>query len=441
MKIATLIQGTSCTILYGTEDTEVDSITCDSREVLLGGCFVCLPGYESQGEDYIDDAKKRGAVSVLSTVDVESAGILASRFYDYPWRKLILTGITGTKGKTTVAEYMRQIFEKAHILAGTIGTLGVKIPGKEEYLPLKNTTPDVFTLNRYLDLLQKMGCTHVIVEVSSQAIKDGRVSTIRYDYGLFTNIGRDHIGKNEHKNLKDYMETKAKLFQRCRYGIVNRDDEAYQTIKKVATCQLYEYGFSEKMKHSFLDYNHRLAELACFLQGVEIEFSRQVLLHATAKGRMEQVPIRRDYQVWIDYAHNESSLEQILSYVKKLAKGRVVVVFGCGGNRSLLRRKTMGSVAGRIADFCILTEDNSRFEDVNKILSEIEQGVQKENCPYIVIPDRLEAIRYALRNAQKEDWILLLGKGHENYLEKKGKRYPFDERKIVLEEVGEKRKI
>ncbi len=435
VKIATLVRGISCKIYYGTTETEIDSITCDSREVLPGGCFVCMPGYESNGEDYISEAVKRGAVSVLTQIDAVSAGIIAGRFYDFPWRKMILTGITGTKGKTTVTEYIQQVFSKTGISCGTIGTLGVKLPWKEEYIPLKNTTPDVFSLNKYLYLLREEGCTHVVMEVSSQAIKDKRVSGIQYDYGLFTNIGRDHIGKNEHKDLQDYMTTKAKLFRCCRYGIVNRDDVAYPVIKNMATCQLYTYGFDQKQNITFLDYNHRLTEIVCFLQGIPEMITKQVLLHATAKGRMEFVPVRKPYQVLIDYAHNESSMENILSYVRKNTKGRILTVFGCGGNRSVLRRKTMGKVAGRLSDFCILTEDNSRYEDVSDILSEIEKGVKEEQGQYVIIPDRRKAIIYAMKKARENDLILLLGKGHELYLEKNGKKYPFDERKIVLEEA------
>ena len=366
---------------------------------------------------------------------------------------------------------IRDIIEKSGKTCGIVGTIGVAIAGK--VTPTEHTTPESYDLQRYFKDMVGAGCEYMVMEVSSQGIKMDRVAGMHFNYGIFTNITPDHIGPNEHASFEEYLQCKSLLFQKCRLGIVNADDAHVEAILKNHTCQVQTYGFSENadiratdmklvrkgghlgvayhvsgllegdietsVPGRFSVYNSLTAVAICNHYGVDMEVMKKALLNASVKGRIELVHVSDDFTLMIDYAHNAMSLESLLTTLKEYEPGRLVCLFGCGGNRSKLRRYEMGEVSGKLADLTIITSDNPRFEEPQAIIDDIKTGIGKTDGKYIEIIDRKEAIRYAISHGQPGDIIVLAGKGHEDYQEIKGKKYPMDERVLiaeVLEELG-----
>jgi UDP-N-acetylmuramoyl-L-alanyl-D-glutamate--2,6-diaminopimelate ligase len=358
--------------------------------------------------------------------------------------------------------------------AGLIGTIEV-LDGRNR-IPAANTTPESIVLQRHLrDMLQN-GLDSVVMEVSSQGLMLDRVAGVDFDYGIFTNLSEDHIGPNEHASFEEYRMWKSKLFQMCRVGILNRDDSNYEAILEGHTCQVVTYGMEDSSYEAPADYNasewslyqseghlgieyrlsgrkegqmrvnipgkfsiyNSLSAIAVASEmGVPMETIQKVLTEIKVRGRVELIPISDAFTILIDYAHNAVSLESILETLREYQPGRLVSVFGCGGNRSKTRRFEMGEVSGRLADFTIITSDNPRFEEPQDIMQDIVTGISRTEGKYIEIIDRKEAFRYAIMNAKPGDVIVFAGKGHEDYQEIKGIKYHMDERELIREVLEE----
>ena len=467
-----LIQGSLCS---------VQNIVIDSREASEKTLFVCLSGSNVDSHNFIYDAYKLGCknflVEKIINLNIKDANIIkvdntrkslsliAQNLYNNPASELITIGITGTKGKTTTAEMIKTIIESAGEKCGLIGTLGVFI-GDKKYKTL-NTTPESLDIQKFFREMVDEGCKYVVMEVSSQALKYGRVYGLNFDYGVFTNLSLDHIGENEHIDYDDYKNSKSILFKQCKKGIFNIDDNDYDYMIKDATCDIKTFGIDgddfKIQKYSFLqehgklgmsfnvnDYSFKIFtpgkfsmyNAACAFSvtsslGISYDIIYDVLINFKVKGRVEPVKISDNFNLLIDYAHEAMSLESLLTTIKEYNPKRIVTLFGCGGNRSKFRRYEMGEISGKYSDLTVLTEDNSRFENVLDIIEDIKVGLNKTNGEYVVIPNRKMAIKYVIEHALNGDVILLCGKGHEDYQEINGQRFDMDERKLINEVLTE----
>lgn len=351
--------------------------------------------------------------------------------------KPVYIGITGTKGKTTVAYFIRDILTAAGYRTGLVSTNEV-CTGLHTY-PARNTTPPKEQLQSYLKEMEEARCQVIIIEVSSLGLKEGRVEGIWFDYGLFTNMGVDHIGGKEHKDFAEYFYWKKQLFAQCGIGIFNQADPYFPAIAEYASCEIRDYCHEDELAKevtmigAFNKDNARAAITVVRDLGVSDEIIRSVLPRLTVKGRMERLVPEAGYQIIIDYAHNGMALEQALQALRPEVEGRIICLFGCGGNRSQERRIGMGKASGRYADLSIVTSDNPRWEEPMEIIADILVGMKQTEGEYKVIENRREAIHYGLSVLQPEDVLFLAGKGHEIYQEIRGKRYPMDEREIVRE--------
>ena len=479
MKLIKILSGIKYEVVKGDIEIEVNNISYDSRKVGKEDAFICLVGASVDGHDYIEKAIESGANTIIVQKDInidsdvtvikledtrKSLSRLAINYFDNPSSELTTIAITGTKGKTTTSFMIKNILEEDNKKVGVIGTMGVFF-GDKHYSTV-NTTPESYDIQKYLREMVNDGVEYLVMEVSSQALKVGRVDGMMFDYGVFTNLSEDHIGDNEHKDMEEYIYCKSLLFKMCKNGIFNIDDIHYNEMIKDCICKVYTFGHNKEanlvidkvellrkehfigleMKTSgivndvflvntpgeFSAYNSACAIVVTTLLGCNIDSIKDALSKVAVRGRVEIVPVSKKYTVIIDYAHNGVSTESILTTMRKYNPKRIVSLFGCGGNRSKDRRYDMGEVSGKYADLSILTEDNSRYEDVNDIINDIEVGIKKTDGKYIKIPDRREAIKYAIDNAEEGDIILILGKGHETYQEKNGKRTHFDDREEVL---------
>lgn len=486
MKLSALLSPLGIT--QGFQDCEITDIVYDSRKAKPGCAFVCLRGSASDGHKYAKSAAEAGAVAVIALEPVEAPGaqvvlvedtrkalaLMSAAFFGNPAEgDISVIGVTGTKGKTTTAYMIRSILEAAGHKTGVIGTIGVLIG--EELVPTDNTTPMSYDIQMYLRRMADAGCDYCVMEASSIGLKDLRVYGFPFTVGVFTNFSEDHIGGVEHKDMEEYMESKAKLFSLCKTGVVNADDPSLEGILRGHTCEVKTYGFDHSAdlrgadcRHlnrpgflgiafevsgeeeftaevdipgRFNAYNALAAIEACHELGIPVEAMKQGLAAVKVKGRVEPVPVPGNYTLLLDYAHNAVSMENILTTLREYNPKRLICLFGAGGNRPKVRRYEMGEASGRLADLSVITADNSRFENVLDIIADIKTGMAKTDGKYIEIPDRREAIRWCLENAQEGDIIVLAGKGHEDYQEIKGKKYPFDERVVIrelLEELGQK---
>ena len=486
MLLSKLLEKTDYEILKGDVNKEITTLVYDSRKVEPGSVFVCISGTRNDAHEYIPSAIEKGAVAVIvekkvkvsddiSVVYVESArkalAFMAAAFFDYPASKMTTIGLTGTKGKTTTSYMIKEILETAGKKVGLIGTNGAWINGK--HYPTKNTTPESYELEEYFHKMVEAGCEYMVMEVSSQGIKMHRVDGFSFDYALFTNISPDHIGPDEHADFDEYLMYKSKILNLCKVGYVNRDDEHFDAIVKNATCKVITFGehdnadivmsdvnylngedylgLSFKLTGQALDMkvkvhmpghfnavNAMAAVSSCLHVGVTEEEVNAALAKVRVNGRMEIV-YAGDFSVIVDYAHNAISLESLLDTLRSYHPKRLVCVFGCGGNRSKLRRYEMGEISGKMADLSVITADNSRFEKVEDIIEDIKIGMNKTDGEYIVIPDRREAIKHCIHNAKKGDMIVIVGKGHEDYQEIEGVRYHFLDREEAEKALAERR--
>lgn len=484
MQIAKLLENLEYELVAGSLDTEITTLVYDSRKVEKGSVFVCISGTVRDAHDFIPDVVEKGAAAVIVEKDVTvpegvtvvkvadsrlALACMSAAYFDYPSKKLRTIGITGTKGKTTTTYMVKSILESAGIKTGLIGTIETIIG--DEHIPSANTTPESYVVQEYFYRMVEAGMDAVVMEVSSQALMLHRVSGFVFDIGVFTNLEPDHIGENEHKDFADYMHCKSLLFRQCRLGIFNGDSEHLQGILDGHTCEVQTFGYQKendlraehvelKKEHgalgvryhvsglmdfdvevnvpgSFSVYNSLTAIAICNHFGVSVDKIKEALLHVSVKGRIEIVPVTRRYTLMIDYAHNAMSLESLLTTLKEYEPGRLVCLFGCGGNRARSRRYEMGEVSSKLADLTVVTSDNPRNEEPMAIIEDILVGVHKADGKYVTIPDRKEAIAYCMKNAQDGDIIVLAGKGHEDYQEIKGVKHHMDERELIADIIKE----
>lgn len=495
MLLKQLLKNLDYTLVQGCLNTEVTDIYYDSRKVTPGGLFVCIVGTQRDSHDYAADVAAKGAAVLaiqhdlpaevlaalpdVTVVKFESTryamALLSTAYFGRPALEMTMVGVTGTKGKTTTTHMIKAVLEAAGHKVGMVGTNGVYYPG--HHYDLNNTTPESYELQKILRQLADAGCDACVMEVSSQGIMMDRVAGIHYKVGVFTNLYPDHIGPGEHSSFEEYRSWKGKLFQRCDVGVVNADDPNTEALLEGHTCKLVTYGIHAPKVDYRASEQYRLLRNKEML-GVEFTLTEpdghtldvqvgmpglfsiynalatigvgkvlgladapihEGLKKALVKGRVELVPISHKFTILIDYAHNEAATESLIETLREYNPNRLVVVFGCDGNRSKLRRYGMGEVCAKLADFSILTEDNNRFEKVEDIIADIKTGMAKGNpdAKYVEIPDRLDALHYAIDHAQEGDLIAVIGKGHEAYRDREGIKTPFLERELIEEYAAE----
>lgn len=470
--------------IIGNTNVEIDNVICDSREIKENSMFICISGFAVDGHDFVQEVIEKGAKCIVvekdidvvypshvTVIKVENTRIamaqISNNFFESPTKYFNLIGVTGTKGKTTTTYMIKSILESARQKTGLVGTIANFVGGKK--FEAHRTTPEAIELQKLFSDMKNENIDSAIMEVSSQGLALSRVDGCNFDIGVFTNLSKDHIGGNEHKNMQEYFEAKLKLFNICKIGLVNIDSEYGREVAQNSLCRIYTYGINvnadiyakniithsdsvefdiftpwgeDKIKANtpgkFSVYNALASIGVSLLMGISFEDIKIGLMNVNVPGRAEIVNINKDYTMMIDYAHTPDSIENILKSVKEFAKGRVVTLFGCGGDRDKTKRPIMGKIAGSISDFCIVTSDNPRTEDPMNIIRQVEVGVQETDCEYVVIESRRDAIEYAINNAKKDDIIILVGKGHENYQILKDKTIHFDEKEIIYEIINSK---
>lgn len=479
-KISMLCQDFSYECLQGDCDKDVEALVYDSRKVSENSIFFCMVGAKWDGHDFCREVVEKGATALVVSKKVENIpehvtvilvedtrkalALASSAWFGYPAKELTMIGITGTKGKTTVTCLIKSILEEAGHKVGLIGTIETVIG--DTHIPMANTTPEPYILQMYLRQMVDNGCDAAVMEVSSQGLMQARVDGIHFAIGAFTNIEKDHISPTEHKDFDDYFYWKKQLFYRADVGIFNADDVRicgmdksefpltaksfgmkdgtdYQAVNiekdftdgkmgmRFVVPKLSKESVRINTPGNFSVHNALLAMAVCDALKVPFEAMKTALDKAVVKGRMEPVFLDGKFSIFIDYAHNAMSLESLLKTVKDYAKGRVICIFGCGGNRSRDRRFEMGEVSGKLADLTVITTDNPRYEDPKDIMKDIETGILKTEGEYVIVEERKEAVRYAITNARENDMIILAGKGHEDYQEICGVKYHMDERELI----------
>ena len=490
MRCEELLEGLSYECIRGNKDREITEVVYDSRKISEGCLFICICGYNVDGHSFAGEAAEKKAAVIVVSKDVQlpadsditvikvedtryAMAFIAAAYFGHPADRLKVIGITGTKGKTTTTYLIKSILERAGYKVGLVGTIETIIGDK--HIPAHNTTPESFLLQKYFKEMEEAGCEIVVMEVASQGLKLHRTQGFIFEIGIFTNLEPDHIGPNEHADFEEYQACKGLLFKQCRLGIVNKDDAHVEAVLKGHTCRIETYGFDHtadlyaddlKLIHKpgelgidfkvkaadgesfevevpapgrFSVYNALTAIAVCRHFKVEIPQIQKALLGAHVKGRIEMVPVSDQFTLLIDYAHNAMSLKSLLTTLREYEPTRLVCLFGCGGNRSKIRRFEMGEVSGNCADLTIITSDNPRFEKPQDIIEDIKNGIGKTNGSYIEICDRKEAIAYAIDHGQPGDIIVLAGKGHEDYQEIEGVKYPMDERVLIADILKERR--
>lgn len=480
MKCSKLLEHLKYTCLQGDIDKEVTAVINDSRKLCPGCLFLCIRGASFDGHTFAQDACRAGASVLVVEEKVEVPGdvtvilventryamaLISAAWFGYPAGELTTIAVTGTKGKTTTTYMIRSLLEAAGHKVGVIGTIEVVIG--DHHIPVNNTTPESYDIHRYFRQMVEEGCDVVVMEASSQGFKLFRTAGITFDYGLFTNLSPDHIGPNEHADFEEYLACKAMLFDQCRLGYANIDDAYFEKITARAACPVKTFGLSQKADliagqvtltrdTDFLGVDFMLSgdlegKVSCGIpgtfnvhnalgaisivshMGVTLLQINDVLRHFTVKGRVQIIPTGYDYTLIVDYAHNAVALESILKTLRAYHPHRLVSLFGCGGNRSRLRRFEMGEVSGRLADLTVITSDNPRYEEPEAIIEDILTGIKKTDGKYISVTDRREAISYVMNHAEPGDIVVLAGKGHETYQEIKGKKYHMSEEEIVAD--------
>ncbi len=473
------------------KEIEISDLVYDSRKATVGTLFFCLRGAKTDGHRYAESAYRAGCRCFVCEYDPllpedavvltvknsrEALADLSAVFYDHPARKLHLIGVTGTKGKSTVSAFIHQILNKNGCPCGLIGTTGAEIG--DLHIPTANTTPESKELHKLLRQMVDAGLRYAVMEVSSQAYLTGRVRGIRFEVGVFTNLSPDHIGEGEHDSFENYRACKAAMFRHCDHAIVNADDPYSASMTAGADCTVAYYGFAANHRDhtddkqylladapvrfmregkmgigfdyryggirytaalplpgEFNVYNALAAAAVCRHYGVPHPAVSLSLEQVSVKGRFEtvEVPGAADAVFVLDYAHNGVSLRSVLRELRSYRPQRLVVLFGSVGGRTELRRKELGEAAAELADFAILTADNPDFEDPKAICRDIAEAMDacKAPCEYVIIPDRADAIRFAVTGAKAGDVVLLAGKGHEDYQLIEGRKVSFSEREIL----------
>ena len=462
---------------YGTNDVEITSITNDSRKVENGTLFFCIEGTKTDGHKFAPNAADKGAAAVVAehNVGVDCQVIVpnthlayakaCSAFYGNPKDSLKLIGVTGTNGKTTTSYLVKSMLEHMGKKVGLIGTIQNMIG--DLVIPAEITTPDAAELHSLLRRMVDAGCEYAVMEVSSHALDQDRVAGMHYASAVFTNLTQDHL--DYHGTMENYIAAKRKLFTMTDVAVANKDDLYYNNMVSGITCPAVTYAVNadadwraENIEYlpggtkftltgrnmsehvatvtpgRFSVYN-ALAAASCMLSlGFECKQVCAALSEAPGvKGRAEVVPTGRDFTVIIDYAHTPDGVANILSAMNEIKTGRLVTLFGCGGDRDRTKRPIMGKIAADMSDYCIVTSDNPRTEQPNAIISDILEGMKDTKTPYTVIENRRQAIFFAVKNAQPNDVIVLAGKGHETYQIIGTVKNHFDEREIVAQALSE----
>ncbi len=488
MKLKEMLVGIEGLKVKGDLEIEINDIENNSEKVKSGYLFIAITGFKIDGHQFIGKAIENGAtaimvqegcnlkelnipenITIIMAKDTRAAmAICASNFYGNPSKKFKLIGITGTKGKTTTTFMIRKILEKAGKKVGLIGTIATYI-GEEKLKDSSMTTPESLELQRQFAKMVEAGVEVVVMEVSSQSLKLHRVDGCDFDIVLFTNFSQDHISEKEHPNMEDYFNSKLKLFKMCKTGIVNADDlHAAKIPSLFPESNITTYGIDNfanllakdiTITNSYADFKVKITDknervkvcipgrfsvynclaAICVAQkfGIDAETVKEALLEVRVPGRSEMVDNKKELPIMIDYAHSPESLERILRAVKSYTKGKLICVFGCGGDRDKTKRPIMGEISGTIADYTFITSDNPRTEEPEEITKEIEEGMKRTKGKYTVIVNRTDAIREAIKMATKRDIVVIAGKGHETYQDIKGTKYPYDERVIIKEIMDE----
>ncbi|MDO4485111.1 MAG: UDP-N-acetylmuramoyl-L-alanyl-D-glutamate--2,6-diaminopimelate ligase [Bacillota bacterium] len=489
MRLRDLCMNTECVLLQGDYLKEINNVSYRSTDVAEGDAFVCIKGARTDGHKYIHEAVANGAAAVFMENEEYASELpegvtavkvgdgrralaeLSAAYFGYPARKLITIGVTGTKGKTTTAHIIKRILEAGGRKTGMIGTTGVVI-GDMKY-ESANTTPESYELHRAMADMVREGCSCVVMEVSSQALKLDRTAGIIFDYCIYLNLSEDHIGPGEHKDFREYLECKSSLFRQCRTGIINIDDRYAEQIERGAACRILKFGTCEEADYRIMEtepyktenvmgmsftlrrnepeimnckftinipgafsVTNAVAAIAvCSLIGVGADMIAEALMDIHVKGRTELLKTAAGAYVMIDFAHNRASMESVLGTLRMYLDGRLICIFGAGGDRSRERRFGMGEAAGRLADLCILTEDNPRTEKVSDINADIITGISHVGGHYMEIENRTEAVAYGIRHALPGDIVVILGKGHESYIERNGVREHYSDHEAVQQAV------
>lgn len=459
-------------------ELEITGITCDSRAVKEGFAFICIKGFTSDGHKFAASAVEKGAAVIVAEYDLgldnqivvgdthAAYADMCANWFGNPADSLKLIGVTGTNGKTSVTYMLKKVLEAAGYKVGLIGTIQNMIC--DEIIATENTTPNAYDLNSLFALMKAKGCTYAIMEVSSHALDQCRVYNLDFDVAMFTNLTQDHL--DYHKTMDNYLEAKKKLFKMCKTAVINSDDDYAKEIINELDCRVVTYSAGDnstysakavKYKPTGVDYEFVSDTDICHIKvntggkftvynslcaascAVELGLPIKQVADAIAelqgvKGRAEVVPCDRDFTIIIDYAHTPDGLKNILTTFRECEKNRLTVVFGCGGDRDKTKRPIMGSVAARYADYVIVTSDNPRSEEPSEIIKDILVGMDGTPTPYKVIENRIEAIKYAVATAQKDDIIVLAGKGHETYQILKDGTIHLDEREVVAEALADK---
>ncbi len=469
-----LLKNLLSTIPKEYENLEIKGVTCDSRKVEDGFCFVCIDGTALDGHKFAKKAEEAGASVIIGTkptgckneIILEDTrkvyAIMSANFFDNPAKKLKLIGVTGTNGKTSVTYMIKSILEKQGFKTGVIGTIQNLVA--DEVVETNNTTPDPYELNRLFAYMHEKGCEYAIMEVSSHALDQDRVYGFEFDVAAFTNLTQDHL--DYHVTMENYLLAKKKLFSMCKTAVINIDDKYAEELMSGLDCEILTYSVKNNnstysangiqmhpdgIEYELVGYNtinhvkvktggkftvyNSLCAAVC---SVALGFNTSNIVSALAentgiKGRAEVVPTGKDFTIIIDYAHTPDGLQNILSTFKELKKNRLICLFGCGGDRDKTKRPLMGAIAARLADFVVVTSDNPRTEEPMSIIEDILKGINDYKTPYKVIENRADAINYVVKNAQKDDIIILAGKGHETYQILNTGKIHLDEREIILE--------
>ena len=476
MKLWQLLAGVPLTGECFNQEMEIASISYDTRTLLPGALFVALPGAKTDGSLYIDQALSKGAAAVVcrrrpqregvffTTPDPRRAlALLAENWFGHPGREMTLIGVTGTNGKTTTTFLIKEMLEGAlKTKVGLIGTIQNMVG--ERVLPAHRTTPESYEVQQLLREMADGGCTHVVMEVSSHALVQHRVEGLDFTVAAFTNLTQDHL--DYHRTMEEYRAAKERLFYQCRRAVLNLDDEAGRWYRRRLTCPVFTYSENkdqadltakgirlypgqvefeavarEQIQRVFLPipggftiYNALCALSVGLCLGLRLEECAAALRSARGvKVRVEVVPVPTAYTVLIDYAHSPNALENILLTARDFTAGRLICLFGCGGDRDRTKRPIMGGVVKELADLAVVTSDNPRTEDPEDIIQDILAGMEGEGAQIHVEPDRRQAIAWALSQGRPGDVIVLAGKGHETYQEVGGVQYPMDEREIVAQ--------
>ncbi|NCA68006.1 MAG: UDP-N-acetylmuramoyl-L-alanyl-D-glutamate--2,6-diaminopimelate ligase [Clostridia bacterium] len=482
MKLSTILKDIKISGNY--PDTDIQDLCYDSRKAGEGLLFVCLKGYESDGHKYAQSAYDKGcrvfcveddivlptdAVILKAENTRKFLALASANFFGHPSKELLTVAITGTKGKTSTSFMISSVLSASGRKVGLVGTIGTIIGDK--IYKSDNSTPESYCIHKHFREMVSEGIDTVIMETSSQGFKLDRTYGILFDIGIFTNLSPDHIGDGEHADYEEYKSCKKQLFSACKTGFFNANDKETKYMEENASCSIKEFGtntscdyyaaeigfianegkllaeydfcHNSKKTHFIIPhpgkasvYNSLCAASVCSFLGISDDVILKGLKDTVIKGRNEIINTKQGFSVIIDYAHNELSVKSVFDTLEPYRKGRIFTVFGCGGNRSKLRRYSMGDVITRHSDIAVITSDNPRFEKLDDIIEDIKTGITSPLGEVIIIKDRKEAIEYCLKKARKDDIVLIVGKGHQNYEEIEGVKYPFDEKQIVSDFVG-----